>query len=80
MRGSRRGVVYLKNKDTGPLEIATGIVVNPVGAFEESSVEVVLGSAEEERGSVTVLTIWRVFLVDLFHAVQQHGAIILQQT
>ena len=64
----------------GPLEIAAGIVVNPVGAFEESSIEVFLGSAKEERGSVAVLTIWRVFLVDLFHAVQKYGAIILQQT
>ena len=64
----------------GPLEIAAGIVVSTVGAFEESSLDVFLGSAEEERGSVAVLRIWRVFLVDRFHAVQQHGAIILQQT
>ena len=63
-----------------PLEIGAGIVAKAVGAFEESSIEVGLGSAEVERGSVAVFAKWRVFLVDLFHGVQQRETIILQQT
>ena len=62
----------------GPLEIGAGIVA--VGAFEESSIEVGLGSAEVEPGSVAVFEKWRVFLVDLFHGVQQRETIILQLT
>ena len=63
----------------GPLEIGTGIVARAVGACEERPIEVVLGLTEEELGSVAVFAKWRVFLVDLFHAVQQRETIILQQ-
>ena len=64
----------------GQMEIRARILLMFVGALEERPIEVVLGSAEEKRGWLDVLATWWETFLDLFHAIQQHGAIILQQT
>ena len=64
----------------GPLEIGARIMIKVIGTFKKRSIKVVFGSAEKERGSLVVLaTRWQI-LVDLSDAIEQHGAIFLQQT